>query len=112
MSFGRICNTRVVQPNSIGVGAFVSCTTRDTIAPPAIWLPENLEAMAGFVTRLGWGSTITFGLGGSVSSTASATASTAVISLSKIQTSSPLTSPKTFDMMPLRTFEKAVFRSC
>jgi hypothetical protein len=42
----------VVLPNSIGAGAFVSSTTRDTIAPPAIWLPADLEATAGFVTRL------------------------------------------------------------
>jgi hypothetical protein len=47
---------------------------------------------------LGWDSIIIFGWGSIMSPSASATALAAIISLSEFQTSSPLSSPKSFSM--------------
>jgi hypothetical protein len=53
----------------------------------------------------GWSSIIVFGWDSIMSSSALTPAPVATISLSDFQTSSPMSSPKTFDMILLRTFE-------
>jgi hypothetical protein len=55
----------------------------------------------------GWGGIIVFGWDNIMSSSATATASAAKLSLPGFQTSLPLISPKTFDVKLLRTFESS-----